>query len=420
MQTCIVSKPFFTLCFVLAAGLLASCEKDPRDPDTGDSGSGSAYLFSLRVLTSDGTADFVWKFDSLAQLMSGEIDVEGKGIEQAGWNYYFGLSNALFSVNYGEEGTIAYDLDAEGRIREKGSFFAERMDCMGKADEQHIVGVGAPWGGGSVDCEFMVINTDNVAITSRKFLPFFQLSGGDTLNRWPTGATLRDGKIFVPFYPLDGESWETPLMDSAYINVYSYPDFEYLSTLTDGRAAPIGMYGSQPCIIKTENGDIYTISTGSYASGYTQTGSPSGILRIKNGSMDFDDSYFLNFEEGPLAGRLIFGDYIGNGKALVRYIAKSLDDAEQRVWAATDDTKSAFKVAIVDLVSQTITPIDIPMHGGEWARQIFVENGKIYHSFTFPEQGETRIYQIDIATGQAVKGALVKGSTIPLIYKVTY
>lgn len=420
MYTCFSFKACFTLCFILAAGFLSSCEKDPKPGGNTGKDSGEGYLFSMRVLTADGTADFVWKFDSLAELMSGEIDVEGKGIEQAGWNYYFGLSNALFSVNYGDEGTIAYDLDPQGKIREKGSFFAERLDCMGVADEQHIVGVGAPWGGGSVDCEFMVINADNVAISNRRFLPFFQIAAGDTLNRWPTGATVRDGKVFVPFYPLDGESWETPLMDSAYMNVYSYPEFNYLATLTDGRAAPIGMYGSQPCIMKTENGDIYTVSTGSYASGYTQTGSPSGILRIKNGSTNFDDSYFFNIEESPLAGRLIFGDYLGNGKALVRYIAKSLDDAQQIVWAATDDTKSCFKVAIIDLISQTVTPINIPLHGGEWTRQIYVEDGKIYHSFTFPEQGETRIYQIDINTGQAVKGALVKGSTIPLIYKVRY
>lgn len=398
-----------------------SCsEKDSETQvDPTPSPKKTGYVFSLRAQgDGDNSSDYVWKVDSLSQLMKGEISVEGKGIEQAGWSYYFGLSNTLFSINYGDEGTKGYGLDANGAIKEKGSFYVDRLDCMGYANDSIIVGIGAPWGGGSVESEFMLINTNRISISNRKFHPFFQMNGKDTLNRWPTGAIVRDNKIFVPFYPLHGVTWQTPIMDTAYINIYDYPSLDYVTTIKDSRTAPIGTYGSIPSIIKVDNGDIYTISTASYAAGYTKLGNPSGILRIKNGQNTFDSDYFLNFENSSVQGKLMSIFSIGSGKALVRYFPKALDAVAIK-WGGLMYYAPICKLAILDLASQTITPVtNLPDHGGEYGGQLLVEDGKAYKCIT--SATETRIYAINLTTGVAEKGALVKGLEMPAIYKVTY
>ena len=50
---------------------------------------------------------------------------------------------------------------------------------------------------------------------------------------------------------------------------------------------------------------------------------------------------------------------------------------------------------------------------------MFVENGKAYKSFV--TGNEARVYQIDIATGNAKAGALIKeGLYLPTIGKLTF
>ncbi|UCS94010.1 DUF4374 domain-containing protein [Echinicola marina] len=154
------------------------------------------------------------------------------------------------------------------------------------------------------------------------------------------------------------------------------------------------------------------------SAGYTKVDKPSGILRIKSGEDEFDEDYFFDIENSELQGRLVFGSYIGGNRAIIRYMPKELDN-DQEIWGALNDAKVHFKMAIVDLKSKEITPItNLPDHGGEWTRQLFIEDGVVYHSFT--TETETRIYAIDLATGEAEAGAVVEGATVPLIYKLDY
>jgi len=406
-----------TMALVICLSATFSCKKKSSSEETIapiPAGS-SRYAVSVRVQgTGETTADYVLTTDNI---MSGEISVVGKGIEQPGWCYYMGNGNNLFSINYGEEGTRAYSLGGTEKLVEKGKFWVDRLDCMGKVDENYSIGIGAPWGGGSYDCELMVVDVNKVAISSRRTHYLYKSSPDDKLNKWPTGAIARDGKIYVPFYPLDGPTWETPIMDTAYVSVYKYPTLEYITTIKDPRGAPIGMYGSVPSIVMTENKDIYTISPNAYVAGYTKTGNPSSILRIKNGEDKFDTSYFFNFEE-QMNAKLVMINYIGNNKALIRYTLSSNDNSD-RVWGLYSISLPFCKLAIVDLVTKEVKPItDIPDHGSGYAGGAFMENGKAYISITSSIAGEVRVYEIDPATATAKKGAVVKGLEAPLIYKL--
>lgn len=397
---------------LLSLTTLNSCKNNDDSP----SASSGAYGVALRAQGGSGTSsDYILQTNSL---MQGEISAVGTGIEQPGWCYYMESGNALFSINYGDEGTTAYQMNDKGQLIQRGKFWVDRLDCIGDVDGTHKVGIGAPWGGGSFDCEIMVIDANKVAISSRRTDQLYRISAADTLNKWPSGATTVDKKVFVAFYPLGGASWLTPIMDTAYMSIYEYPSLKYVKTIKDTRTGPIGVYGSVPSVLKTETGDIYTFSSNSIAYGFSQTGKPSGILRVKNGETEFDQDYFLNFEE-KFDGKVVMGCYIGNGKALVRYISLADDAlATPGGWTAYTLTNAIFELAIVDLEAQTVTKVsDVPKHGGGFARGIYVENGKAYLSIVSSVTNEVRVYEIDPATATGKKGALVKGSELPFIYK---
>lgn len=385
-----------------------------KNNDDAPSASSGAYALAFRAQgSSTSTADFILQTNSL---MDGKISAVGKGIEQPGWCYYMESGKSLFSINYGDEGTTAYQMNGNGQLVEKGSFWVDRLDCNGSFDDTHAIGIGAPYNGGSYDCEIMIIDANKVAISSRKTDQLYRMSAADTLNKWPSGAIGVDNKVFISFYPLDGDTWETPIMDTAYVSIYEYPSLKYIKTIKDTRTCPIGTYGNVPCILKTETGDVYTFSFNSLSYGYTETGKPSGILRIKNGETEFDPGYFLNFEE-TFDAKVTFCKYIGNGKALVRYISLA-DDASAQIgyWEAYERSNSVFDMAIVDLETQTITKVaDLPKHSGGFGYGVFIENGKAYLPIVSAVTNEVRIYEIDPATATAKPGALVEGLDIPFI-----
>lgn len=399
------------LILALACAALGACKK--KDEAAPATGVASPYVLSLRAPGNDGSTDYVLQTNSL---MDGEISAVGKGIEQPGWCYYMQSNNSYFSINYGDEGTRAYGLNSAGGLSDIGSFWVDRLDLTGDFDDSHVFGVGAPWGGGSFDCELMIIDAKKVAISSRKTDQIYRISDKDTLNKWPSGAVGVGNNIFLAFYPLGGKSWKTPITDTAYMTLYEYPSLKYLKTIKDTRTGPIGVYGNQPSVLKTETGDIYTFSSNSIAYGMSETGKPSGILRVRNGDTEFDKNYFLDFES-QFKGKIVMGSYLGGGKALVRYISLT-DDANAKPgnWDAFKLTNYLFELAIVDLEAKTITKVkDVPKHAGGFARAPFVENGKAYMSIV--SDTEVRIYEIDPATATGKKGALVKGNEVPFIYK---
>lgn len=400
--------------FVAVALVLAafSCSDD----DSGSTGKGD-YLISLRTQGDGGeTTDYVMQAESLT---SGTLSAEGKGIEQMSWCYYTQLANSLFSISYaatdGNE-AIAYSLDANGQLYERGKFAFERLDCSGPVDENTMIGIGAPHTKpNGTSNRIMIIDGENIKISAQKEHNMYTQYKEKELNEWPTGAVVRDGKLYVPFYPIDGLVWETPITDTCYVNIYNYPSLDFVTTIKDTRMGPVGTYGSTPAVMTAENGDIYLLSSCALSTGFTTSMKNSAIMRIKNNTDAFDQDYFFDFQEATDA-RIVLGSYAGNGKALIRYI----DEADNTApWIAVNPASSVCKLAVVDLINKTVTKVsDVPLHGSN-GTPFYFENGKAIVPITSTAAGEVRIYVIDMTTGAATKGALIEGAELPLITRLT-
>lgn len=396
----------------LIFGTVSCKKKEGGDENTDGSPSlQSGYVVGFR--SADGTADYILAAEDL---MAGTISSTGTGIEQTGWCYYTSTFNKYFTMNYTENFCTGYKIN-NGVFYQSGQFVFDRIDVMNHDKENDvIVGIGAPWGGGSYEVNFQIINPNSVSITSNSSQVIYApIEAGTQLNTWPTAAHVIGNRLYVPFYPLKGDTWETPQTDTAYIAVYSYPGFQQLDVIKDDRTGPIGYYGDQPCLLEDESGMIYTISSSSFAAGYTQSTKPSAIMKFDPTTNTFDQSFFMNIENEGY--KILTGVYAGNGKIVARVIPTSSDVASGAgSWAAFSSTNPICNIAVIDVNTQTFTLVtDIPTHGGQYKTPFYVEDGYVYVSIN--DGNEAFVYQVDPNNASATKGAAILGSELQYITK---
>lgn len=406
----------FKKCFALAllSTSLFSCSSDDSSNDKPVVVNGSKYVASYWL--ADYT-QYILDFNSIDQLMTGEISAKGVGIEQGG--SCFPIENTFFALSTEDDGAVSFSLNNTGKLVAGNKLSFESSYAVGYTDDKKLINIAATWDGSSADYEIMVYNPADVSITNRKVNNFSVTPGNPELLYWPTGAAVSGDKLFVPVYIKDNKN--DIKSSEAIIKVYKYPTLEYISTIKDTRTAAIGMYYTNTGIVQTDSGDIYTFSSNAHSGGYKPTDASSGILRIKKGDDKFDPSYFFNIQESSLNGKVLAAYPLGGEKVFISYVANSTDSAD--TFFNFLGPKTIFKSAIIDLAAKSITPVTgLPDHGGDeffGLGSMFVENGKAYKSFVTGT--EARVYQIDIATGTAKAGALLKeGLYLPSIGKLTY
>lgn len=405
----------FALAFLSLS--IFSCSSDDATPKEETTFTGSKYVASYWL--ADYT-QYILDFNSIDRLMTGEISAKGVGIEQNG--SCFPANNTFFALHTGSEGSIPFSLNSEGKLKAGQKIAFESSYAVGYTDDKRMINIGATWDGSSSDYELMIYNPTKVSIDGRKFNDFAVNASNKNILYWPTGAAVSGDRLFVPVYIKDvSDKTNVILASDAIVRVYKYPSLEYITTIKDARSTAIGLYYTNTGIVQTGSGDIFTFSSNARAGGYPVTGVSSGILRIKKGEDKFDANYFFNLEESSLKGKVLAAYPLGGEKVYISYIPSSAD-LVNNVYSFLD-SKPIFKGAILDLASKTILPVTgLPDYGGDeffGLGSMFVEDGKAYKSFVTGK--EARVYQIDIATGTAKAGALLKeGLFLPSIGKLTY
>ncbi|MBQ4802734.1 DUF4374 domain-containing protein [Aquimarina sp. MMG015] len=408
--------------------MVISCSSDdngdtPIDPDP-DPIAVSKYVvgFEAFPVGDASPVDYILELPSLESLTTGEISVEGQGIPLKGWRFFHGAGNTIFTAGYSDDDTcIAYHLNEEGTLEEKANFaFQSTLDNYAALDENTLLAVELTYGGLS-DKRFHIVNAETGLLEKIEEHPVDIDMGDGTAENpgstpWVTGMVLRDGKLFVSYHKwLADGSFITPDVDRAYVAVFNYPEFELEKIIEDDRTSPIGVNGHSTGIEQTENGDIYSFSTSALSAGFTAASKPSGILRINNGTTEFDSSYFFNVEEAINGGKLFWMDYVGNGKAIARIIVDDTNGAGE--WGAFFK-KDVFKMVVIDLINQTVTDIaGVPTHGHRYTSPMFVEDGKAYISSS--TDTDTYVYIVDPETATATQGAKVLGLGLKGIFKIS-
>lgn len=285
------------------AGLIAfaGCSKDEKpDPDNpsdvnyvltvtgGTYPDQTTYLFGTHEFPADGVGT-----NNAAELPS------------SGVMYHFGTN--VYVNTFGAPATLhKYSFDDSGTPVEQGSFSVPGLKTFGTV---HFIseteGYAASNGYGGVP-KLVRFNPSNMQITSNIDLGSLhkpESVGGD----YYFGMVDRDNHLFmgITYTDANGEA----LYDSVYVAVIDKTTGSVYKLLADGRSSEMWNGGSaasfQPnCFFKDPSGDIYVV-------GYANRGKPSGILKIKNGTTDFDASYFFNLNTAT--GKPCLGLWSFNG-----------------------------------------------------------------------------------------------------------
>lgn len=398
-------------------GLTASfaffaCKDDTDDLRPGESSTG----ITMALTTTGGAeTEFIVSKDDV---MSGEISAVGTGIEQTGWRFYYPVGKTLFASGYSEDNQCAgYADNGEGAIELKGQFiFENALEMFGHSDDNNTLLAMEIPRTGFANRRLHFIDVNTVYVNRIVGTKIFE-SRTDSLVAWPTALQVRGNNLFIPFHKLDARGWfTTPSPDSAFIAVYSWPDVgtEPEKIIADPRTSNIGVNGATTGLIETENGDLYSFSSGSEMAGFLpKSAKPSGILRIKAGQTDFDNSYFFNITEATGGGNIFWFDYAGNNKA----IARILTHDNGGLWAAFGRDVFNQKLVIIDLANQTVTDVaNVPLHAKRYSSPVTVTDGKVLVSIE--TSTEAHVYEVDVENATAVKGAKINGKTIKGFFRL--
>lgn len=339
------------------------------------------------------------------------------GLNKQDGVFAYQVGKTLFATGYSTDNQCAgYVSNDQGKIVKKGEFIFENALVMFGAseDEKTFLGMEVPTAG-FANRRLHFINVDNVNVSKIVGTRIFE-STTDSLVAWPTALTVRGDKLFVPFHKMHARGdFSTPNADTAFVAVYSYPNVGTTpdKIIYDTRTSHIGTNGMTSSMILDDNGDIYSYSCGAEMTGFNPAATkPSGILKIANGSTEFDQSYFFNIEVAA-GGQLFWMDYIGNGKA----IGRVLTDDNGGSWAAYGRDVFNQKLVMIDLVNQTVTDIaNVPNHASRYSSPVFIENGYAYLSIETAT--DANVYQVDLNSNTAVKGAKIEGKTIKGFYRL--
>ncbi len=395
---------FKTTLFVALATVAVSCSKSNNNEPI-PAGS-KVYALGIGVTTSTATTNYVVQ---ASDLMKGKISLVGKGILQEGYrDYGFGGSTFYSIGGLGVTDVNAITLNTADQLATKTGLTFELanndfidVDGTGKT----MLGVSIPVSPTQgLNAKFYTVNVAGNTISNRGEVPMTNIYPSDQDWFFHSGLQVRGSQVFQTFYPADYTTYNTKNTNEVYVAIYSYPGLTLEKVITDTRTGPAGAFNTRSGLFKTESGDLYTVSTTSFANGYSQSTKPAAILKIKAGTTVFDQEYYFNTDAATNGGKVAHAIYIGNGKlfAAVTTVPPTLADK----WSDNN-----LRYAIVDLNAKTITPVaNAPVYKGNGGRSFpaLIDEGKIYSAIT--ANGVTNIYQTDIATATATKGAEIEGS----------
>ena len=391
---------------MLLSFLFTSCDDDmgsmevPHQP----------YVLSLGITSSGTTTYYVVTVDDLMN-PDVEINAVAKGLEQNGYRDYQQAEQTIFSIGgLGLTSATGIRRDSEGLIQENGNYvFNNTPIGFCQVDNNTMAAMELPTtAGAGQNLTFYTLDINTLTITNK--VTTTKVSPMDN-HDWPsvTGMAYAGGKLYVSYEPMSPVNWASNYADTAFVAVYTYPDFKFEKLIKDTRFGNIGSWNAFNGFQKDENGDLYAMSNTSTANGFSVSPKNSGFLRIKAGAQDFDKDYTFDYQ--ALTGqKVIHWLYLGNGKVFAE-VTTRLDAPS---WSDAD-----LKCSVIDLKNKTSVDVEeIPVHNGNGGRRYvcFYENGYVYSPIATSDG--VYIFRTDISTGKAVRGAKISASFVAGLFKL--
>ncbi len=423
---------------MVALGLsLSGCSDDyTSNGDKANGFTGSKYV----IAGTSSEATYLLTTDALD---NGEISLVADGIEVDNASYwvFFKEKYAYRLVyNQGNAGvTTSYEMDEEGDLVERNirHEIQNRFTTIGQYGNQIITaasgatdkkdGAGNPQYG----ITFTMIDAERQTLSTKTVVGENMIGTGEYCT--VSGLVESNGKIYAGVCPEGVSVWGVQnnsalLSDEAKalindeggisgtitpnqvsVAIYNGTDFENPTIITDNRLSyATSRYRSQyySNIDVDAQGNIYVFSA-SYPStltGIQKTNKPSGVLRIKAGTTEFDKDYYVNLEDDVVAGRAMYKVWHITEDYFLLQMYK--DKTEDKSWTVNTHRLGIFKASEGKFTWVEGLPDADSINS--LSKNAFVDNGLAYIAVTPVTAGaKPTMYVINPVTATATKGLVV-------------
>ncbi|WP_108868772.1 DUF4374 domain-containing protein [Aquimarina aquimarini] len=381
--------------------LVSACSKDDDNPvpNGGNDGNGGekkefSYLLALSLPTIDS-----YPFHILKDVEEGTADIDkSQEIPDLPYNVPVVGKDGFIYLNSAEKLT-KYEVDENGILVDIGS--VTNLGISGGPvfeflDDTRLLISSGPRSTSDGVFSYQIINTKNMTEESNGTIT---LPVDPNSQAVPSAYIHKDGKIFVPYIHSD-ENFAS--YNRAPVAIFDATTFNYEKTIYTENAAGLGF-----SVVSShgfaENGDLYiaACNTNYWASNETI---PSGIVKIKAGESEFDNSYFFNLTEkfsGNHTGGFL---YLGSNKALVQVFRGDLIQEYK-------DYQGGFVIEyhLIDLITKTTEKLNLPLLKYPRRAMELIGDGKVAIVGNTENDGNN-IYIYDSATNSVSIGLKYEGT----------
>jgi hypothetical protein len=376
---------FFALAIMLVIGLQA-CKKNKAEENKPD---GSAlYAVSLTAGQSPNQTSYLFGTNGFPDGTLGT----STALESASNATVFKYGKHIYQNNVGAPATLKkFEFDAAGKPKEIGAFAVPGLKTIQSVLFTSETEAYATVAGYGSSPKLVKFNPANMQVTAT--INLSGLNKTDAVEIYYMGLVQRDSYLFmgVNYQGAGGSNLE----DKVFVAVIDRTTNQFVKLIEDSRSSEMWIGGSESgfvpnSLVKDDNGDIYVM-------GYANNGKPSGILKIKNGTTEFDSSYF--FDLNAATGKPCFGIlHFGAGQTFtIRY-------DNEAVYPFDNNNTAGATYYKIDLANQSTAggiSNTVPKFLGNKAFAVKFDDRKIH--FNFATSTSNSIYSYDVVDGSVVK-----------------
>jgi hypothetical protein len=453
------------LCTIIAGGV-ASCSDDTVDfiPDENQTGD-SNFVLATSVIDNDKTANILLTSKTLD---SGSISAINNGtVNDGATEWVYVKDKYLYALTYNQQNagtTRSYVMGTNNQVVARSAEYKiSRFSSYGRYNNYIITASTGSGLSSYADAEgnlpkvFLLsyLDVENETATSNdtndidtymseNFLgngEYVTLSGFEQVGSKlfsavipmglsPYGSAIDGGKYILPGNEdlvktssggsnssayVKGELQYTQYPNECWVAIFDNEKLEGKKLIhTDKISYACGRYKSQyyQMIRTADNGDVYVFSP-SFAKCMTdarqQTSLDAGVVRIKSGSYDFDENYYVNIEK------------LSGGKSFQRCLNAGGSNFLLFMYGAelTSNQQVANQLALFNGESGKLTYVTgLPAWSEitEYSKTVYAENGYVYIAVMTSDY--PAIYKINTTTGVATKGLVLEVATVTALGKL--
>ncbi|MEM1260411.1 MAG: hypothetical protein AAGH81_17940 [Bacteroidota bacterium] len=283
---------------LLAASFFIGCSSDDNgvetmDPPTPEGGGGEempppeteATRFIINGIIDGAPTDA--NTVVVSDLTQGSVNVSTaqEGVFEGA--FIAEINERLFSTLQTDFGFVEYRVDENGSVSEVARVVAQASNgnIVDLGSDQVLTFNAAYNPDGLVDYTIVDISTMTEVTTGQIAVPI-----NDDALLWPNSIIPKDGKLLLNYIHADINSFAN--FDGIFTAVLNASTLEVEEIIEDARSATPGYNLSQDHFFDS-NGDLYIGTTNSNYWGINEN-LPAGILRIRSGELEYDETYFFD------------------------------------------------------------------------------------------------------------------------------